>query len=131
MVAMEVRNQAMSGILLVDDDEELRRLWEIALTPLQCPIYHATNGVEALYLARNHQPNLVILDLMMPMASGDLVLGFLRSTDELKKTYVLVVSAHHNIATLAKQYEADGYLSKPVMLDELRSAVRELLDQAV
>jgi two-component system alkaline phosphatase synthesis response regulator PhoP len=119
----------MSGILLVDDDEEMRRLWEIALTPMQLPIYHAENGVEALYQARQYQPDLVILDLMMPMASGDLVLGFLRSTDELKKTYVLVVSAHHNIAALAQQYEADGYLAKPVMLDDLRSAVRQLLGQ--
>jgi len=85
------------------------------------------NGVEALYAVKHYHPDLIILDLMMPMASGDLVLGFIRSTDELKKIPVLVVSAHHDIESLAQQYEADGFLKKPASMEDFRMAVNMLL----
>lgn len=114
-------------ILLVEDDDELRRLYELALLPMGYEIYQATDGLEALYQAKAYRPDLIILDLMMPTASGDLVLGFIRSTEELKNTPVLVVSAHNNIASLAEQYEADGYLQKPVAIDVLREMVKEMI----
>ncbi|HLA45632.1 MAG TPA: response regulator [Aggregatilineales bacterium] len=118
----------MSGIvLLVEDDSELRKIWEMYLQPFGYEIHHAQNGLEALHLAQENRPDLVVLDLMMPTASGDLVLGFIRSTSELKDTPVLVVSAHQNIASLAEQYEADGFLKKPVNIDEFRDAVRTLM----
>jgi DNA-binding response OmpR family regulator len=64
---------------------------------------------------------------MMPTASGDLVLGFMRSTDELKDIPVLVVSAHHHVEKLAREYEADSWLRKPVGVEEFRNAVQGLL----
>jgi CheY-like chemotaxis protein len=120
----------MALILLVDDDEEIRRLWEAYLIPMGHEVLHANNGLEALHLAMAKRPELAILDLMMPVASGDLVLGFFRSTEALKKTAVLVVSAHYNVASLAAQYEADGYLQKPVSVLEFRDKVNELLQIA-
>lgn len=117
----------MASILLVEDDAELRKLWEIYLKPSGHEIYHAVDGLEALYQAQYYRPDLIVLDLMMPTASGDLVLGFIRSTEALKKIPVLVVSAHHNIVALAEQYEADGYLRKPCSMDEFRRAVNQML----
>src|SRR5262245_3248949 len=117
----------MARILIVEDDSELRKLWEIYLKQLGHEVYHAIDGLEALYQARYYVPDLILLDLMMPTASGDLVLGFLRSTDNLKRIPVLVVSAHHNIAELAEQYEADGYLRKPCSRDEFCRAVEAML----
>lgn len=120
--------QIVSGIiLLVEDDNELRNLWEITLSQMGFEVYQAANGLEALYQARYHVPDLIVLDLMMPTASGDLVLGYVRSTDELKNTPVLVVSAHADVARLAEQYEADAYLQKPVTIDNFRTMVRRLL----
>ena len=117
----------MPSILLVEDDGELRKLWELYLIPLGYEVVHAVNGLEALYQAKYHMPDLVVLDLMMPTASGDLVLGFMRSTDELKHIPVLVVSAHQQVEKLARQYEADSWLKKPVGVEEFRSAVQGLL----
>ena len=117
----------MPIILLVDDDVELRKLWELYLAPLDYTVLHAVNGLEALYQAKYKQPDVVVLDLMMPMASGDLVLGFMRSTDELKDIPVLVVSAHPNVEELARHYEADAWLRKPVRVEEFRVAVQGLL----
>jgi two-component system alkaline phosphatase synthesis response regulator PhoP len=128
---MVIRNYKaifMSRILIVEDEDEIRKIWELALQPLGHEIISAANGLEALYQARNFEPDLVVLDLMMPTASGDLVLGFIRSTDQLKKTLVLVVSAHQNVASLAEQYEADAYLAKPVQLADLRKMVIDLMD---
>ncbi len=117
-----------SVILLVEDDDELRHLWELYLRPLGVDVHHAQDGLQALYQAQAHLPDLVVLDLMMPTASGDLVLGFLRSTDSLKNIPVLIVSAHQNIAALAQQYDADGYLQKPVSMDEFREAVLRMIN---
>ncbi|MFP4321227.1 MAG: response regulator [Anaerolineales bacterium] len=117
-----------SVILLVEDDEELRHLWELYLRPLGVAVHHARDGLEALYQAQAHHPDLIVLDLMMPTASGDLVLGFLRSTEDLKQIPVLVVSAHQNIASLAQQYDADGYLQKPVSVEEFRKAVQQMIE---
>ena len=118
----------MSRILLVEDDDELRKLWEIYLQRKGYEIYHAVDGLEALYQARHYEPDLIVLDLMMPTASGDLVLGFLRSTDELKDTPVLIVSAHHDVASLAAQYEADAYLQKPFSIEDFQKAVETMID---
>lgn len=117
----------MSNILIVDDDGDLRNIWELYLRRMGHEVHHAVNGVEALYMARDYQPDLVVLDLMMPMASGDLVLGFIRSTDELRRIPVLVVSAHHDLEDLAEQYQADAYLRKPVGMQEFQNAVTALI----
>src|SRR5688500_17607793 len=106
----------MGRVLVVDDDADLRLLWEMYLKRLGHEVYHAVDGLEALYQARYYEPDLIILDLMMPLASVDLVLGFVRSTSQLKRIPVLIVSAHHNVDKLAVQYDADGYLKKPVSL---------------
>jgi len=120
----------MSNVLIVDDDNDLRNIWELYLRRMGHEVHHAMNGLEALYVAKVNLPDLVILDLMMPMASGDLVLGFFRSTDELKRIPVLVVSAHHNVESLARQYEADGYLKKPVTMQVFQEAINALITPA-
>lgn len=118
----------MRRVLLVEDDSELRNLLDLSLTPLGYEVLHAVDGLEALYQAQYHQPDLVVLDLMMPTASGDLVLGFIRSTESIKDTPVVVVSAHHDIANLAAQYEADAYLQKPFSLEVFRNLVQDIVD---
>lgn len=118
----------MAVVLIVEDDPELRKLWEIFLKQMGHEVHQAVDGLEALYQARFYNPDLIVLDLMMPTASGDLVLGFVRSTAQLKKTPVLVVSAVHNIANLAEQYEADGFLKKPFGMEEFRKAVQAMLE---
>lgn len=90
-------------------------------------VYASLDGVDALYQASYYKPDLIVLDLMMPWASGDAVLGFIRSTTALKETRVLVVSAHPDAARLSQQLEADGYLAKPVDMHTFTSRVHEIL----
>lgn len=104
----------MATILIVEDDEELQDILEMMLTRHGHEVYRSPNGVDALYQAKRHKPDLIVLDLMMPLAAGDAVLGFIRSTQELKRIPVLVVSAHPKGAELAHQLQADGFLAKPI-----------------
>ncbi len=90
-------------------------------------VHACYDGVQALYQASALQPNLIILDLMMPWASGDAVLGFLRSTESLKQTRVLVMSAHPDGERIARQLEANGYLQKPVDMRTFSHTVTEML----
>jgi CheY-like chemotaxis protein len=117
----------MSTILVVDDEPDMIEVWMLFLRRAGHEIVQAYDGLEALYLAQTYLPDLVILDLMMPTAGGDLVLGFLRSTPELKQTPVLVISAHPRGETLARDLEADGFLAKPVELESFQAAVDHLL----
>ncbi len=118
----------MPKILIVEDDEQLQQVLEMTLKRHGYEVHGSTNGVDAMVQASSLKPDLIVLDLMMPLASGDAVLGFLRSTESLKKTRVLVVSAHPKAATLADQLDADGFLAKPVEMQTLCSAIDQLLD---
>ena len=120
----------MARILIVEDDSDLQGMLALWLKRRGYEVYGAQNGVEALYQAVYYQPDLIILDLMMPLASGDAVLGFIRSTESLRNTPVLVVSAHPKAAELAAQLEADGFLTKPVELNVLLSRIEQLLQSA-
>jgi CheY-like chemotaxis protein len=117
----------MARILIVEDDPELQNLLQIMLERAGHDTFTSPNGVDALYRVSSERPDLIVLDLMMPWASGDAVLGFVRSTDELKATPVLVVSAHPDGSRLAAQLEADGFLAKPVDMQTLTEQVARLL----
>ena len=97
----------MATILIVDDEEDLQTLLELALTRAGYEVYISPNGVDALYQVQYYKPDLILLDLMMPWASGDAVLGFVRGTEELEDTRVVVLSAHANGEQIAEQLKAE------------------------
>ncbi len=118
----------MATILIVEDDEALQSLLELALTRAGYEVYISPNGVDALYQASYYKPDLIVLDLMMPWASGDAVLGFVRSTQELEATRVLVLSAHPEGQKIANQLNADGYIAKPTEMHVITDTINDLLD---
>ena len=117
----------MTTILIVEDDKDMQDLLHLALTRRGYEVLLSPNGLDALYQAAALKPDLILLDLMMPWASGDAVLGFIRSTAQLKHTRVLVVSAHPNGAQIAEQLDADDFLAKPVDMLTLTRHVEQLL----
>ncbi len=118
----------MAKILLVDDEADMLDVWTLFLRHSGHDVMKATNGVEALDIAQEFLPDLVILDLMMPAASGEMVLGIMRSTPSLKHTRVVVISAHPKGAQLAENFGADGFLAKPVHLEQFQTEVARFLD---
>lgn len=118
----------MARILIVEDDESLIMMLEIALRPLKHEVIRCPNGADTLPMMRAHHPDLVILDLMMPTAAGDTVLGAIRDDSEVGKTPVIVLSAHPKGESIAEEAGADLFLAKPVDIRKFRETVTQMLD---
>ena len=108
---------ASSGIVLVvDDDAEIRETLTHLLQAEGYTVLRAANGVQALEQLRAGHPNVMLLDLMMPVMSGWEVLEELGASGELESVPIIVVSAMCAPG-------ARACLRKPVNLDELLAAV--------
>lgn len=117
--------------LVVDDTEALRRLICSALASFGLAIVEAGDGWRALELAREVQPELVILDAMLPELHGFEVCRALKGDPTLRSTQVLMVSAIYTgwqvAADVQSTFGADAFLEKPFRIEELQKMVRSLL----
>ena len=118
------------SVLLVDDVELFlafeRRLFE----PRGCRILTATSGQEAIELARQERPNMILLDWEMPGMKGDEVCHILKGDPRTKHIPILVVTAiaHDEIKDRCLAAGATGFLKKPIAGKELLRRVVELLE---
>jgi CheY-like chemotaxis protein len=119
-------NDGAATILVCDDDPSLRELVRAVLGS-RYRFVEAADGTEALTLAREDRPDLIVLDVMLPGLSGIEVLEELRSTDSLKEIPVVVITAWSHAEIEVQVAGADRFVSKPFDPDELSSAVEELL----
>ncbi|MFZ1483677.1 MAG: response regulator [Candidatus Saccharimonadales bacterium] len=120
----------MAKVLLVEDDNNLREIYEARLTAEGYDIVAAQNGEDALVLAKQHHPDLVISDVMMPRISGYEMLDILRNTEELKHTKVIMLTAlgQNEDKERAGKLGADKYLVKSqVTLEDIVNSAKALL----
>lgn len=120
----------MAKVLLVEDDNNLREIYEARLTAEGYDIATAQNGEEALSVAKQEKPDLIISDVMMPRISGFEMLDILRNTDELKNTKVIMLTALGQAEDRgrADNLGADKYLVKSqVTLEDIVNAAKSLL----
>jgi DNA-binding response OmpR family regulator len=110
-------------VLVVDDDPDILTTVEQILAIEGYCVLRARNGSEALSVLDETAPDLIILDLMMPVMDG---WEFRRRQLEHRAaaTPVLVVSADRDISRKAASIKADGYIAKPFDLDELIAEVQ-------
>ena len=114
------------NILVVDDNSELRTLLKSYLTQEGYTVATASNGQDALFVARQEKPDLVILDLMMPEMDG---YEFMRVFSREADTPVSILSAklEENDKVLGLELGADDYVTKPFSMRELTARVRAVL----
>lgn len=120
----------MAKILLVEDDNNLREIYEARLQAEGYTIVSAMDGEAALVLAKKEKPDLVISDVMMPRISGFEMLDILRNTEGLKEVKVIMLTAlgQAEDKTRADSLGADRYLVKSqVTLEDIVKAAQELL----
>ncbi len=119
----------MKRILIADDKATSRELIRTVLEDCGYEISEASDGIEALGLARAIDPDLVILDLHMPGIDGFGVLRELRLEDQfaMKPIMALTASAMQGDRELAMAAGFDSYVSKPIPLRALREEVENLL----
>lgn len=112
--------------LVVDDSEVLRRLIEMCLRPAGFDVAAAGSGAEALAIAPEFNPDLVVLDIGLPDMAGWEVLEGLRADVITADCKVMILSGYEDARYKARKLGADAVLVKPFRNDELRSLAVEL-----
>ena len=115
-------------ILLVDDDNEIVESMRLALESRGYQILVARDGNQGLALAEREDPDLVILDMMMPKRSGFLVLEKLRRTRPVPLRVIMITAnegSRHK--AYAEMLGVDDYIRKPFAMDRLLDSVEKLM----
>ena len=115
-------------ILIADDEPDILEILEYNLTVEGYTVVKAKDGDEALHTAKQQQPDLIILDVMMPRKTGMEVCQILRSQPDFADTRIIMLTALNDEANHIKGLEmgADDYVSKPISPKVLISRVNAL-----
>ena len=116
----------MSKILVVEDDLTLLELLKYNLSNQSYEVLTATDGIQALELARRENPDLVILDILLPKLDGYDTCRFLRR-DSSVPILMLTCKTEEMDKVMGLEMGADDYMTKPFSLKELFARIRALL----
>jgi len=125
MIGMEQKK-----ILLVDDVRLFLNLEETFFRRTGCEIFTAQTGSEAIKLAKQEKPDLILLDLLMPEMNGDQVCRLVKSDPNMKNTKVIMVTTQSDEETVEQCLRAgcDNFVTKPINQRDLLSKAADLLD---
>ena len=118
------------SILIVDDDQDILTALETAFKETGAEVSTASDGNSAVTMALEKQPDLLILDAMLPQRSGFLVLEKLKAKKPRgSKPYVIMITGNtgKRHQTWAESLGADGYINKPFRMDRLFESASALL----
>jgi len=124
----------MKTILVVDDDQHMRQFASVALSHAGYEVVLAGNGLEGLATAIRLNPDLIVLDVMMPgEMDGLAVCHMLRNNQQMRMTPVLILSGLNQEVDVqaGHLYGCTDYLTKPITIRKLQSAVAALLESSV
>ncbi len=121
----------MARILIAEDERDIRELITFTLEFGGFQVIAAANGQEAVELARQHRPDLIILDVRMPKMTGYEACRILKSQEETRSIPVVFLSAKGQEAEIRQGMEAgaDAYIIKPFAPDELLQQVQAILSR--
>ena len=123
----------MAKILIVDDELQATTLLEMLLTSRGYETVAVNESSQAINVARETDPDLIILDLMMPEPDGFKVCRMLRADSRFMLTPILIITALDNTDSriVAFGAGADDYLIKPYNVDELVTIIKALLHEGI
>lgn len=116
-------------ILIADDDPEIRRLLTAFFEDQDCELLESSDGADALEQIIVNQPNLVVLDVMMPELNGWQICKYVKQRDEYEGVGIIMLTAIGpvNNELTSPLFGADDYIDKPFDFDELEFKVRKVL----
>ncbi|ORT50577.1 hypothetical protein ST37_10555 [Vibrio sp. qd031] len=117
------------SILVVDDKHSVQQLLKDFLASHNFLVMSASNGVEALQKIRQSKPDLVLLDIMMPLMDGYALLDKIRENSQLP---VILISAKQEEQDIVRGFDhgADDYISKPFRMQELLARIKAVLKRS-
>jgi two-component system cell cycle response regulator DivK len=127
----EARRQAKS-VLIVEDNELNMKLFHDLLAAYGYRTIETRNGLDALALARQHRPNLILMDIQLPEVSGLEVTKWLKDDEQLRGIPVIAVTAFamKGDEERIRQGGCEAYISKPISVGLFLETVRRFLGDA-
>ncbi|HOW27430.1 MAG TPA: response regulator [Elusimicrobiota bacterium] len=118
-------------VVIADDDKEALDLLKVMVEHEGHEVHTAVNGREAIDLVNNIQPDMVILDMMMPELDGATVCDHIKNNDILKRIIVILYSAKEKFkgGEIARKVKSDLFLPKPFDAYTLWSEMRKLFEE--
>lgn len=128
-MAKKPESPRKSRILIADDNSANVELLEAMLVDVDCELAVATDGRDTLEKVESFQPDLILLDVMMPKLSGFEVCRKIKQSPATKQIMVLMVTALNELGDIERAVESgtDDFLSKPVNKIELLKRVENML----
>jgi len=116
-------------ILVIDDERDLLDLIEYNLKKEGFKVFKAENGEEGISKAKEHRPDLILLDIMMPKMDGLEAVEIMRKDDDLKKTPIIFLTARSDEKTEIDGLNkgGDDYITKPISTTKLVSRIKAVL----
>jgi DNA-binding response OmpR family regulator len=115
-------------VLVVDDDADIRESFAGGFRAEGAEVLTCGDGHEAVVLCGSHQPDLVILDMMLPRRSGFLVLEKIKGYEESPLVIMVTANEGKRHQAYAEGCGADRYLTKPISLAKLMDVASELIE---
>ena len=113
------------NVLVVEDHADLREMLAVLLEGEGFHVQTAANGVEALRQLAERRPSLILLDLMMPVMTGDQFRERQLADPRFRDVPVICLTAVHDADAAAQRLHADAYFQKPIDIELLLAAVRQ------
>lgn len=119
----------LKRVLIVDDNEQSRILMRKILKALQCDVIEAENGEQGTRLAKEQKPDLVLMDIQMPVMDGYTAIRMLKDDPETRHIKIIAVTSYAMKGDREKALlaGADDYIAKPVDMYEMMEMVKRHL----
>ena len=116
-------------VLIVEDSDDARYVMRLALEQLGYLIIEAENGIKAVELAEREHPDIILMDLGLPIMDGLAATEKIRASESLNGIPIIAVTAHQETGFRAEAKAAgfDAYVTKPIDIDFLNDLINGLL----
>jgi CheY-like chemotaxis protein len=117
------------AVLVADDDPDILSIVSMSLETQGYTVYKATNGREAVDLAKEHHPDLVLMDMMMPIVSGYEAVVELKADATTRDITIVGLSAKAMATDMERATDVgiDGYITKPFRIAQVLTVVENYL----
>jgi len=118
-------------VLVIEDTEDNRQIIRDLLTSFDYELIEAADGAEGVRMAQTHHPDLILMDIQLPVMDGYEATRRIRAIPELARVAIIAVTSYALSGDEAKTREAgcDGYIAKPFSPRQLLAKVREFLPE--
>ena len=116
-------------VLLVEDVEDTRLFMRLELEKHGFIVFEAADGRSAVHTAANERPDIILMDLTLPVMDGSAAARLIRKNQSLKEVPIIAVTAHHetDFRAGAKNSGFDAYVTKPIDIEWLKELINGLL----